>query len=156
MSNERLAELAVEALAATLETYIAAQLDAIETEQSLAAGTLPDFAAVERSNVPGDPRTPLLEVYDTDSAWVDFYGRIFDVTCKVAFSVVHADADPVPTDRLMRRYYTAVIKTLRAHETLGDLVLSATPGACTSGLAIGEAEVRAVSELTVVVRVQDA
>lgn len=156
MAGERLADLAVKALALTLRNGIADQLDALETAQSLTAGTMVDVAEVVEANAPNDVRSPLIEVFDTSGECNDGRGGVWMFQLGVALSI-SGDADVVANERSLRRYVTAIISTIRAAPALGNSsIIAADVMTYTSEVFRGAASAtRYVAMLTVNVHVDD-
>jgi hypothetical protein len=156
MANERYAEKAVVSPAAYLRANLAAQLDAIETEQALTSGVLVDPVEFLEANAPDDNRSPIVEVFVASGSPEHERERLYSFGCGVALSY-SSDADIAAGERMLRRYYTGVLKTLQASSTLGGTVQHAQAGAVDFLAERGsDATTRHTFVLDVEVRVNDA
>lgn len=157
MANERFTQKAVAALAAYFSANLAGRLRAIESEQSLANGAIPDPTVVA-ARVPFDNRLPLLEIYET--AWAP-HGppreKVWNVECELVLSY-GSDADIEAGEQMLRRYETAILKTLEHGDwTLGGTVPTAYPTDGASGVVHGDqSTTRMIFTQGVIVRVHDS
>lgn len=117
MAGEAFVELAVLKLHAALQAGFEAQLLAIESAQSL-ANPIPRPVAFVAARIEHDNRSPLIAVYDEGFDVVHQRQDLVAVDCTVALSMVGLP-DLEALERTMRRYVTAVIRTIRAAQTLG-------------------------------------
>jgi hypothetical protein len=155
MANERLAELAVEALAAALEAGMATQIAAIETEQSLTSGTIPAIVDVVRSDDPDDDRSSLIHVFDLSAESDGYDDSEWTVVCGADVSYV-GDAEKESGEVMARRYATAMVKTVKANPTLTTRAVEAAVVSYRAGTAGGAGSpIRHVREIQVKVKVQD-
>lgn len=120
---EQLAVAGVLAALADETTGLVAQLRAVETADSLDANTLPDPEAFVAAQVPTDPRSPLVQVYDeaSENSGSEWRNRIagVDVTIGVTYN---GDADLEAAELVMRRYVRAVRMVFDADPTCGGIV----------------------------------
>lgn len=118
-------EAAVDAMVKVLaSTQLTASLRAVEADRGQAPRSLPDPVAVVDAFLPNDNRSPLIQVYQDDGEMVDQREGLYAANLVVALSY-SGDTDMVANERLMRRYLSAIINTIRAnpllrYPTVGD------------------------------------
>jgi len=118
----RFTDMAVDALADYVEANYATYLDAVETELSLTAGTLPDPTAYYRADLPLDNHNPRVDVFEESWSFVDDGDDLMvEVVCSVLWSYL-GDADRAAGELMARRCLTAMIKCLWASRTLSGTV----------------------------------
>lgn len=128
MAGERYADKAIVKLLSYFETNLGTYLDALETAQSLTAGTMTHPVDYVPGYFPDDTRSPLFQ------AWVDTgephnedpVGRngVYAYQCNVMVSFA-SDADVETGQTMARRYMTALIDCLAASRTLSGTVVHA-------------------------------
>ena len=156
MANERYTEKAVRSLLAYIESQLGTELDAIETEQSLTSGALGDPSDFVPAMVADDNRSPLVEIYDAGFRFEDQLNSIAVVDCVVAISFA-SDCDVEAGKRMMQRYHTALLNTLRDNPTLsGSVIQSIIGGADTEATRGDDSTTRFSLEQPVEVWLQDA
>lgn len=127
MSGEKYANRAVEKLrahsAANLQTY----LTAVETAQSLTAGSMIAPVAYLGSLLASDGRSPLLMVDCADGDAESWGDGLFSYGCLIVLAF-NGGADPYEGEDQARRYMTALLDMIRASPTLGATVEYAEGG----------------------------
>lgn len=128
MAGERYADRAVANLLSYFETNLGTHLDAIESAQSLTAGSMTDPVDFVPANVPDDNRSPLFMCYVESGeseapavTGVQDIIYVYDCVIAVEYS---SDADIEAGQLFMRRYMTALIDCLKTSRTLSDTVTS--------------------------------
>lgn len=159
MAGEQYGDLAVKSLLDYFETNLATQIAAVETAQSLTAGSLPDPDDYIPAQFDSDPRPQLLQVWAVDGGPVEEYAtstdRIAIYNCAVHYEVI-GDADAEAGQLMMRRVLTAMINTLYGSRTLGGKVVSAVDtGHELLADKIGDAKTRHSIQLNVAVTVHE-
>lgn len=154
----RLARRAVQSALADETTGFAAQLRAIETDESLDANTLPDPEAIVAAEVPDDPRSPLIQVFfgARQSSGAETRNRIAQVEIVVGITY-NSDADLEHAADFMDYFAEAVLRTLEADPTCGGAVGQAwSPDDNSTGLQItNDSVTRHGRYIGVFVRVHD-
>ena len=133
MASEFL-DRAVDAVADIFDSGLAAQLRLVETASGLASGALTDPEAIIRGQVPWDPRSPLIQIYDTAWETIDQRNNLWRVSLSCVLT--HAGAPDITSGKLFARRYMAAIKRLVLSDpTAGDQVvgLYLTDGASAAG-----------------------
>jgi hypothetical protein len=152
MTTYRFIDKAVEAIMTHLQTYLPAQIAAVNAERGL---LLTSPLAYVDANVPTDMRSPLVEIFDISGQCTDDHGDEWDIACGVALSF-SGNADLVANERKMRAYATALIKTIRSDATLGGKVSAAFLADYSSEVMRGDSSTtRNVFQLTVRCIVKD-
>jgi hypothetical protein len=155
MAGERYTDKAVKSIAEYLAATIPAQLDTIETEQGLTAGSMEDPVAYVTARVPRDNRSPLVEVFEVAWDFVNQRERLMAVDCSIAFSFA-CDADLEAGYAKLRRYETAILKVLEASPSLSSRVVAALPTDGAAGTTRGDdSSTRLVFVQGVLVHVHD-
>jgi hypothetical protein len=155
VAGERYTEKAVSTLAAFVESNLPTALAAIETEQSLTSGTITRPVDYVSANVPEDGRSPLVEVYATDSRYEDQRNSIAVVECMVALSFAH-DADVEGGELMRHRYVTGLLNTVRDDPTLSGGVVACVLGQMEIQASRGDdSQTRFVIEQPIEVWIQD-
>jgi hypothetical protein len=152
----RYADSAVSSLATYLAVQLPLQLRAVEVELQLANGSLGSPVDVVTARVPNDMRSPLVKVYDAGGDMVSHrVPRMMAIDCAVEVSLV-GDCNVEALEVKMRRWLTAVYKSLEQSRTLGGLVEQALAKDYGSGLVRGaDTATRFVSSIGVEVKVHD-
>ena len=118
MAGEKYGDRAVAVLVAYVAANLQTYLTAVETAQSLTAGSMTPPAAYVASLITNDPRTPVVMV-DCDGGITEDWGEnlhVYDCMAILAFS---GDADVSAGEAKARRYMTAMLDCIRADATLG-------------------------------------
>lgn len=101
-------------------------LRALEVDRGLAPRSLPDPVAVVDAFLPNDNRSPLIQVYQDDGDMLDQKEGLYASQAVVAVSY-SGDTDMVANERLMRRYLSALMNTVRANPLLRYPTLADAP-----------------------------
>lgn len=126
MANEKYVDRAVKQVAAFIRANLPTQLRQVETDQGLTANSLTDPVEVVEARVPFDTRSPLIEVYEESGVYESFSERLMVVDCSVVCSFTH-DANVAAGELFVRRYMTALLRTMEQDATLGGTVNAAIP-----------------------------
>jgi len=152
MAGEQYLDLAVKSLLDHFEANLATQIAAVETAQSITAGSLPDPDTYIPALLENDPRSHLFTVFCEDGGEIaeeaTSLDRIVTYGCVAHYEII-GDADVDAIQLTMRRILTAMINTLQADRTLGGKVVSAIDvghGVLTE--TIGKAETRHSAEMS--------
>lgn len=121
MSGEKYGDRAVAKLLAYCSAQLQTYLTAVETAQSLTAGSLTVPVAFIGSLIANDPRTPVLMVDCTDGSAEDWGNGLHSYGCAIVLKFA-GDADVAAGETKARRYMTALIDMIRANATLGGTV----------------------------------
>ena len=144
MAGEKYADRAIAELAAWLTAQLPAQLRQVETDQGLTPSSLTDPVAVVKARVPSDNRSPLIEVFEESWDYIDFRQRLLSVDCSIVCSFTH-DADISAGELFVRRYLTALLRTLEQDATFGGKVEACIPRDGSSAMIQGaQSETREV------------
>lgn len=159
MAGEQYADLAVLKLHTWFESQLPTQLAAVETAQSLTAGDLTVPVDYIPAKVEDDNRSPLLQVYCDSTGEIEPEAtgtdKIATYPCKVTVEY-SGDADIEAGQLFMRRYLSALVKTLVASRTLnGTVVQALDSGHSTSAARTSESQTRYTIELGVDVTVHE-
>lgn len=133
MASEFL-DRAVDALADIFDSGLAAQLRLVETEAGIAANSLTDPEEIVRGQVPWDPRSPLIQIYDVSWETIDQRNNLWRVS--LACVLTHVGAPDITSGKLFARRYMAAIKRLILSDpTAGDQLVGVylTDGASSAG-----------------------
>lgn len=112
--------LAVQRLYATVNSNLATELAAVETEESLVAGSLTVPADILRYRAPMHHTSPMIEVFDEGFTYDSQRQRLMDIECIIRISYQGGE-DLDATELFMRRYVTAVIQVIETTPGLGDV-----------------------------------
>jgi len=149
-------ELAVESIAAYIESGFNAQLRIVETNIGLTAMSLPNYGEICRGQTPMFNAWPHIEVWEERIHTLDILEHIYEIVCKIGLAIV-GDADAIAGQLMSRRYQTAMLRLIRADRTLGSRVPQAIEGALVAeSLKDKESRIYHAFMLDVVVTLQQA
>lgn len=117
-------EQAVDALVAAYEANLPAELALVESESVIDAGSLPQPKEYLSHMAEDDNRSPLIQIYDDPGLEVENQRNklwTVPVTVVLAWS---SDADIAAAAVFVRRYVTALMRSVLRDETLGGAATS--------------------------------
>ena len=156
MAGEKYEDKAIANLLGWFENNLQTYLTAVETAQSLTAGTLAPPVDYVPGDLGDDPRSPLLLVFCTGSEEYENTRSLHRNSC-VARLRFTSDADIEAGKLLARRYKTALLDTVYADRTLGGSVVHAIIiEETTDGVAMSDAETSHAIDIGVEVVTHDA
>lgn len=129
---------AVKSLKSVLSNDLVASLRAVELEESLAEGYLPDPVDIIGCAVPNDNRFPLIEVYYTDWEMDNQTSGTMTVACSIAINYLAPDIDIETAQEVVSLYVQAIIDTISDDGTLGGEVVHAIIQNGSSGIQRGD------------------
>ena len=153
MSGERYAELALVALRDALVAGIPAQLTALESAQSLTAGSIARPVDTVIGRVPYDNRAPLIAVFVEAMEPQVQRNRTLHTECQVAIQLLAQSADAAGLAELELtglRYFTALLETIRLNPSLSSRAAGATLDSGDIAAAIAEQGDRSSTKLVIV------
>lgn len=145
---------AVDELAQTYDDKLRGELDLVETDEG-GSITLISPAKILKARAPARNISPLLQIYETswDRPEAGTRNDLVHVQCRVVLTYI-GTTDLEANEEFMRRYVTALIKTIENNSTLQDTVAAAIVQRGNSGVTeIDDSTTRMVSDLEVLVLV---
>lgn len=142
---------AVDRLHAFVSANFATYLRTVETADGLAAGSLTNPSAYVKARIPGDNRSPLVQIYEEGWEMKNQRNRLYSVECTIVMSRL-GDVRVESNEEFIRRYERAMIETIVDNATLGSTVIAAMVLGGEAAAGIGDASViRQVKTLDVMV-----
>ena len=155
MAGERYGDLAAAALRSYCQSNLQTYLTAVETAQSLDAGSMAPPVAYLGSLMSEDGRSPLAMVDCVGGDAESWSDGLHAYDCRVVL-VFNSDADLDAGATKARRYLTALVDMIRNGDTLGGTVALAWGGAQDfDAIQEDDAPTRFGVALTVMVRIHE-
>ena len=152
----RYIEKALDALHAAINSNLATQLAAVETDNALAVGAIPLPTGIVKGEVPFDMRPRLVQVYWTSGGLPRQQQAVhkrISVDLEVAVAILAEPDDLSGGEILLARYCTAIMDCVLQDTGLGVAGCGAVLGDVSKATGFGETQTRKVAVIPVTVQV---
>jgi len=156
VSTWRGVQKAVDELHTYVSDNLATELRALEIEESLDVNALEDPERIVKARIPYDNASPLIQIYEEGWDFDSQRNSICNVACTIVISVL-GDPDLVASEIKLRRYETAVVRTIIGNPTLGAKVTGAIITGGDAGEVFGDdSAIRQVKTLDLDMQIRSA